>query len=156
MHYLKVTALVAALAALASTSPIPDRSVVEGAASASLDREVHRRDRAIVEGVEHPDGPEGARYKAKRDRAVVEGAEDPDGPEVARYKAKRDRAVVEGAEHPDGPEPTRYKEKRDRAVVEGAEHSDSLEYVNRKEKRGTYSKYENNGPYVPMSDEMEE
>ena len=72
MHYLKITALASALAALASASPVPDHAVI----------------------------------------------------------------------------------RRDRAVVEGADPLDSdLNY--RKEKRGTYSKYESNGPYVPMSDEME-
>ena len=39
MHFLKVTALASALAALASTSPLPDHAVV-------------RRDHAVVEGVD--------------------------------------------------------------------------------------------------------
>lgn len=89
MHYLKVTALATALAALVSTSPVPDRAVVEGADSLDPDTEPYR------------------------------------------------------------------KEKRDRAVVEGADSLGSDRQVYRKEKRGVYSKYENNGPYVPMSDDME-
>ena len=112
MHYLKVAALATALAALASTSPVPHRAVVEGAESLGPDCDVYR--------------------KGKRDRAVVKGAESLD-PDACRHR----------------------KEKRDRAVVEGAESLDldSLPYL--KEKRGVYSKYENNGPYVPMSDETE-
>ena len=88
MHYFKLTALALALAALASTAPVPDRAVVEGAET--LD------------------------------------------PDLRPY----------------------LKEKRDRAVVEGAEtlNPDCGPY---KEKRGVYSKYENNGPYVPVSDEMD-
>ena len=86
----------------------------------------------------------------RRDRAVVEGADSLE-PDMA-YKQKRDRAVIEGA---DDLEPDMaYKQKRDRAVIEGA---DDLEpdMAYRKAKRGTYSKYENNGPYVPMSKELE-
>ena len=96
MHYLKVTALATALAALASTSPLPDNAIV-----------------------------------------------------------RRDRAVVEGADPLDSDRLPYRKEKRDRAIVEGADPLDSDTQVYRKEKRGTYAKYENNGPYVPMSDEME-
>ena len=51
------------------------------------------------------------------------------------------------------PVPRNVVVRRDRAVVEGADPLDS-DMAYRKEKRGTYSKYENNGPYVPMSDEM--
>ena len=110
MHYLKVTALATALAALAATSPVPHRAVVEGAESL-----------------------------------------DPDT--ISNYR--RDRAVVEGAESLDSDSDAYRKEKRDRAVVEGAEGLDSDSERYRKEKRGVYSKYENNGPYVPMSDETE-
>ena len=108
MHYLKVAALATALAALAATSPVPHRAVVEGAESLDPDTISNYR----------------------RDRAVVEGAESLDPGIFSNYR--RDRAVVEGAEGLD---------------------SDSERY--RKEKRGVYSKYENNGPYVPMSDETE-
>ena len=98
MRCLRVTALVTTLAALASTSPIPDLPIVEGADD--VKPEVYRRDLPVVEGA------------------------DDVKPEVYR----RDLPIVEGAD-------------------------DVKPEVYRKEKRGVYSKYENNGPYVPMSDE---
>ena len=139
MHYLKVTALATALAALASTSPLPDNAIV-------------RRHRAVIEGADPLDSD--TVYKEKRDRVVVEGADPLDSDIEVYRKEKRHRAVVEGADPLDSDIEVYRKEKRHRAVVKGADPLDA-DTAYRKEKRGTYAKYENNGPYVPMSDEME-
>ncbi|MCJ1457308.1 hypothetical protein MMC28_007675 [Mycoblastus sanguinarius] len=56
MHYLKVTALATALAVLASTSPVPDRAIVERGDGLNPDViNVCRRDRAVVERAESLD-----------------------------------------------------------------------------------------------------
>ena len=157
MHFLKLTALATALAALVSTSPVP------------ADDAIIRRDRAVVEGAGPLDPKPPRPYykeKQKRDRAIVDLGAVPEDPKPPSRYRKRDRAIVDVGAVPEDPNPKppsryrRQKQRRDDAIVEveGEEKEDalgSLEAESEVKKRGTYSKYENMGPYVPMSDEME-